>query len=127
MKKLIALGFAVAVSHGHCGLFMKRGDELRHFVWGITVVDKRLLQTFKTRTRIRRDVFHSEVAQNLRHQIRSRTRDRTRCCSRRLNVAGVPCNRGLCLRIVRNCSWADQMRIAIGYLSSMTFVARPNT
>jgi len=62
-----ALGLGVSMRHGYRRLLVQRGDELRHLVGRIAVVYERLLQTFKTRSRVCSHVFDTELANGLDH------------------------------------------------------------
>ena len=66
-KHRLAFRLSVAVSHGHGRLLMQRRDELRCLIRGVAVIDERLLQTFKARSRIGGNVFDPEVANGLDH------------------------------------------------------------
>ncbi len=62
----------VAMRHRHRRLLVQRGDELRHHVRRIAVVDERFLNALEARPGIRGDVFDAEIPQHLHHQVRPR-------------------------------------------------------
>ena len=86
-----AFSVGVTVSHCHGGFFMKSGDEFRHPVRRISIVDERLLQAFETRSGISGDIFEPHIFQHLHHEIGPRPLD----CPhgrRRPDHSGVPCD-----------------------------------
>ncbi len=108
----LAFGLGITVSHGHRRFFMESGDELRHLIGRITVIDEGFLQAFETRSRIGGHVFDSEPLHRLDHEIRAGTRDQARDRGRP-DIAGIAIE----LRLRRSRRYPGRRAVSILSLS----------